>query len=64
MNVSFRFVLEKVSPILCGRLVMHRSLNVDPTRPVTGAGRPDRFPSLLPKAFIWVSQHDMLKQNL
>jgi len=25
---------------------MEPRLNVDPTRPATGAGRPDRFPSL------------------
>jgi len=47
MNFSFRFVHEKVSCILCGWPVTHRSPNVDPTRPATGAGRPDRSPSLV-----------------
>jgi len=40
-----RFVLVPLC-ILCGRPVTHRSPNVDLTRPTTGAGRPDRFPSL------------------
>ena len=50
---QFKFVREKVSfCILCGRPVTHRSPNddptrPDPTRPATGAGRPDRFPSLI-----------------
>jgi len=33
--------------ILCDRPVTHRSPNVDPTRPATGASRPDRFPCML-----------------
>ena len=39
--------LKKVFCILCDLSVTHRSPNVDPTRPATGAGRPDRCPSLL-----------------
>jgi len=44
MNLSFRFVLEK-SDLHFMRAAGHAP-NVDPTRPATGAGRPDRFPSL------------------
>jgi len=48
MTSSFSFVLEKVSfCILCDRPVAHRLPNVDPTRPATSAGRPDRFQSLI-----------------
>ena len=48
MILNFRFVLKKsVFLHLRGWPVTHQSLNVDPTRPATGAGRLDRFQSLL-----------------
>ena len=43
MNLSFNFVLENFPSAF---YAVGRSPNVDPTRPATGAGRPDRFPSL------------------